>query len=156
MKRRLIATVLSLALAATSFTTAPARADEDLAKIVGGLVVLGVIAKAIERDRERDKKREAARVSRNHVQPAPIIRRHNDRRHGYKRPEHRRHAKIAPQRCLSHAWTYRGKQPVFEARCMKRHTRAQLPQDCLRQNRTLHGPRYFYSPRCLRHDGWRV
>lgn len=140
MTRKLIATVLSAALIATSFTTAPARADEDVAKVLGGLVVLGLIAKAI--DDRNDRKRKAT----GHVTYPPVAKPH--------RPH--RPVKVAPRECLRETWTHRGYRDVYSARCLKRHSRVQLPQSCLRQNHTNSGPRFFYTPYCLRKQGWRV
>lgn len=150
MFRKSIASLLSAALIATSFTTVPARADEDVIKVLGGLVALGLIAKSIERnrDRDRDKRRKAGTIrpytAHPHVgTPGPKL-----------RP--RRLVKIAPERCLQNTWTHRGTRPVYAARCMKHYSRAQLPHNCLRENQTLSGPRYYYTPRCLQDHGWRT
>lgn len=149
MKRTILASVVSLALAATSVSTTPARADEDVLKVIAGLVVLGTIANAVKHRNER----KAARVSRNHQQPV-----YQDPHHHRQHKVHRQHrrAKAAPQRCLRDQWTHRGERQVYGARCMQKHARAQLPQNCLRQARTNSGPRYFYTKRCLRNHGWRI
>ncbi|MEM9585034.1 MAG: hypothetical protein AAGA08_18140 [Pseudomonadota bacterium] len=147
MRRTFIASVLSIALAATSFTAAPARADEDVFKVIAGLVVIGALAKAA-RDHE---KRKAARVSRSHQQP---VYQKPHRPHKVHRPH--RSAKVAPQRCLRDQWTHRGERQVYGARCTQRHANANLPQNCLRQAKTNSGPRFFYTKRCLRDHGWRA
>ena len=148
MFRRSIATLLSAALVATSVSTAPARADEDVAKVLGGLVVLGLIAKAI--DDRNDRKRDV-RHSGTIVHPPVVHRDPGLRRHPIKR-----HRKIAPQRCLRETWTHRGTRTVYGARCMQRFSQAQLPHRCLRENQTRSGPRYFYTRNCLSQYGWKV
>lgn len=151
MRRSFIASILSIALAATSFTTAPARADEDVFKVIAGLVVIGALANAANKSRDRQRER-AAQVNRSVEQPAPYYQ--NKRKAN--RVKRINRAKVAPQRCARDQWTHRGTRQVYGARCMQRHARAQLPQTCLRQNQTNSGPRYFYAPRCLRQQGWRA
>jgi hypothetical protein len=154
MRRPLIASILSIALAATSFTAAPARADEDVFKVIAGLVVIGALANAANKKRDREKERaRAAQVSRKAQQHTPLYQK-NRRATRIDRAIDR--ARVAPQRCVREQWTHRGTREVYGARCMQRHARAQLPQTCLRQNQTNSGPRYFYAPRCLRQQGWRA
>ena len=146
MKRTFFASVLSIALAATSVTATPARADEDVAKVIAGLALLGIIAHSSNKDRRHE--------------PAPVAR-HNNRQGGFAAPhvqriKPRRAAKVAPGKCLTRQWTHRGERSVYAARCMQRTVRAQLPQDCLRQARTNSGPRFFYTQRCLSRHGWRT
>ncbi|MEM7472874.1 MAG: hypothetical protein AAF340_16100 [Pseudomonadota bacterium] len=143
MKKQFIAMVLSSALAATSLTATPARADEDVFKVLGGLVVLGILANQIEKNKERNVARQPARNSTVYTQRIGP-------------PVTRRAAKLAPSRCVREQWTHRGTREVYGARCMQSHAKAQLPQNCLRQNKTNSGPRYFYAPRCLRQNGWRL
>lgn len=144
MKRTLTAGLLSLSLAATSLTatTAPAQADEDVFKVIAGLVVLGAIANQVKKNKESNRV-----VTRN------AGRGHG---HGHVRKPVKRIRKVAPQRCVRETWTHRGQREVYGARCMQRHAQAQLPQNCLRQNKTNSGPRYFYGKRCLRNQGWRA
>lgn len=151
MRRPFIASILSIALVATSFTTAPARADEDVFKVIAGLAVIGALANAANKSRDRKRER-AAQVNRQAQQPTPLYQ--NNRQ--VNRIKRIKRAKVAPQRCASDQWTHRGTRQVYGARCMQRHARAQLPQSCLRQNQTNSGPRYFYTPRCLRQQGWRA
>lgn len=149
MKNTFIASVLSIALAATSFTAAPARADEDVAKVIAGLALLGIIAHSAKKERRHD--------------PAPVMRRSH--RHGghvgtLPRRGHkvspRRHAKVAPRNCQRSQWTHRGERTVYGARCLQRNAQAKLPRNCLRQARTNSGPQFFYTRRCLRDHGWRA
>lgn len=150
MKNTFIASVLSIALAATSFTVTPARADEDVAKIIAGLALLGIIAHSAKKDRRRETApvtRRGYRHGHGHVGTSP-------RRIGKVAP--RRHVKVAPRDCQRAQWTHRGERIVYGARCLQRNVKARLPQDCLRQARTNSGPRFFYTQRCLRKSGWRA
>ena len=143
MRNQFAAIVVSAALAATSFTATPARADEDVFKVLGGLVVLGILANQIEKNKERKAAPPPARSGTVYTQRlGPSI--------------SSRAVKRAPSRCVREQWTHRGTREVYGARCMQRHATAQLPQACLRQNQTNSGPRYFYAPRCLRKNGWRL
>ncbi len=144
MKKQFVAMVVSAALAVTSFSATPARADEDVFKVLGGLVVLGILANQIEKNKDRKAAAQApARNGTVYTQRlGPSVK--------------KRAAKRAPSRCVREQWTHRGTREVYGARCMQRHARAQLPQNCLRQNQTNSGPRYFYAPRCLRQNGWRL
>ena len=144
MKRAFIASVLSLSLAATTISVAPARANEDVLKVIAGLAVIGAIAKI-----HNDKKKQ--QVSRSHKQPV------------YQQPQRARkahrpqgHAKVAPQQCLRSQWTHRGERQVYGARCIQQNARVTLPQNCLRQSSSNSGPRYFYTQRCLSNHGWRI
>lgn len=147
MRHTFIATVLSLSLAATTFSVTPVRADEDVLKVIAGLAVIGAIAK-VAHDRD---KRKAARVSRTQQQPV-----YQQPRRSTKAHHPHRHAKIAPQNCLRSQWTHRGERKVYGARCIQQNVQAQLPQNCLRQSNSNSGPRYFYTQRCLSNHGWRI
>ena len=143
MRKQFVATLVSAALAATSFTATPARADEDVLKVLGGLVVLGVIANQIDKRNDRKAAQQRARNTTIHTpRYAPSVKTSRIKR--------------APSRCVREQWTHRGIREVYGARCMQTHAKAQLPQACLRQNQTNSGPRYFYAPRCLRQNGWRL
>lgn len=145
MTRQFIAALLSLSLAMTAMTTAPARADEDVAKIIAGLAVLGILSQVVKKNREKDQV-----VTRRDADVRPFTR--HERPH-YKK---QRHQKVAPQRCLREQWTHRGTRNVYGARCMENNARAALPRECLRRAETRQGMRRFYAPRCLRQNGWRA
>lgn len=151
MRHTFIASILSIALAATSVTATPARADEDVAKVIAGLALLGIIASASKKDRRHDP---APVARRGHKDPAPVIRR--SPRHKDVSRDRRRAVKIAPRQCLRNQWTHRGERNVYSARCLQQSVRANLPQSCLREARGTKGPRYFYTQRCLKGHGWRL
>ncbi|WP_162561752.1 hypothetical protein [Limimaricola hongkongensis] len=64
MARRLIAATLSLSLGLSGLAPAPAVAqnDENMGRLIGGLVALGVIGAAAHREREKDRKKEEERA----------------------------------------------------------------------------------------------
>jgi len=163
MRRPFLASILSIALVATSFTAVPARADDDVLKTIAGLAAIGILVKVAKDKRDRDRERaRTAQVNRSinaqvHNQPTILSNRNAQRHKNRHANRHtQRRTKVAPQRCVRDQWTHRGTRQVYGARCMQRHARAQLPQTCLRQNQTNSGPRYFYAPRCLRQQGWRA
>jgi hypothetical protein len=139
MSKKFIAMVLSASLALTSITVTPARADDDVGKVLAGSAALLVIGAAVKKNKHRKENQNVTRQ----VQPetwSPA-------------PKKRRHAKKAPQRCLRNQWTHRGNREVYGARCMQRHANAQLPNRCLRHAEVNQGPRRFYTKRCLRKNG---
>lgn len=149
MTRKFIAALLSLSLATTAMTTAPARADEDVAKILAGLAVIGILSQVM-----KDKKEQPV-VTQHQSRPRDVYPRHRDPNRGA-RSRHPRDAKVAPQRCLVNQWTHRGNISVYGARCMEQNASARLPRSCERSVETRKGTRRFYSPQCLRQKGWRA
>lgn len=144
MTKQFLAMVLSASLALTSVTVTPARADDDVGKVLAGIAALLVIGTAINKHKHKKERQHVNRRAPEQVwKPTPK----------YEQP---RHVKRAPQRCLRNQWTHRGTREVYGARCMNRHAEAQLPLRCLRQADVKQGPRRFYTKRCLRKNGWRA
>ncbi|EPX77781.1 hypothetical protein [Litoreibacter arenae] len=136
MTRQFIAALLSLSLGFSAMSTARARADEDVVKIIAGLALLGILANAA-----KDRNREV--VTQNQHRPR------------YSKPNRPRQTKkVAPRRCLREQWTHRGKRDVYGARCMENRAQHALPRNCKRQVETRRGVRNFYTPNCLRKNGW--
>lgn len=137
MTRQFIAALLSLSLGFSAMTTAPARADEDVIKVIAGLAMLGILANSIKHN-----KREG--VTRTPTRPRAV------------HPVRPRHSKVAPRRCLREQWTHRGTRNVYGAHCLQRNTRHALPRSCKRRVETRRGVRKFYTPHCLRKHGWKA
>ena len=137
MKRSLAAITLALSMIITSISVSatPARADEDVARVLAGLALLGIIAKVVDDRNDRKATRNAQR----HVTPKKAKRR-----------------AVAPSRCLRDQWTHRGWRQVYGAGCMRHHAQVAPPRQCLREARSNTGPRRFYTPRCLQKHGWRA
>lgn len=149
MTRQFIAALLSLSLGFSAMTTAPARADEDVIKVIAGLALLGILVNAANKNKNREVAVEQPRNQR-YTQRAPLRRVERHTRHTPQRPVE----KIAPRRCLREQWTHRGQRKVYDALCMKNNTRYALPLNCIRTIDTRKGVRKFYAPQCLRGNGW--
>ncbi len=165
--RRLTPFTLAIAAAfGIALTPAPAAADRsDIAKIIAGLAVAGIVAKAID-DRKDRKRANSAQIT----QP-----RYNsfDNRHGgisidgtLRRPGeqpvlrgNRGYKNYAlPDQCLRILDTSRGDRRVYGSRCLQRNYAFanKLPRGCAIQVRTDRGNRTVYGRRCLSRDGWQV
>ncbi|NND20162.1 MAG: hypothetical protein HKN98_16445 [Silicimonas sp.] len=163
----------AFAAAGIALTPAPAAADgDDIAKIIAGLAVAGIVAKAIDdrKDRKRARREAEQRVQNfgrfgdgdgiRHDNRRIIdgkIRRH-DRDDGRARfgPGYKRVA--LPDRCLVTVETARGDRLAYGARCLNRNFRhaGKLPSGCETVVRTRRGFRTVYGARCLERDGWQV
>ena len=153
MTRKFIAALLSLSLATTAMTTAPARATDDAVKIIAGIAAIGILSQVL-----KNEKRQPV-VTRNYGRRDDVRNYRRDNRRDNRRdarPRHQRHAKVAPQACLRNQWTHRGNISVYGARCMERNARVALPRTCERRIDTRQGTRRFYSPHCLRQKGWQA
>lgn len=137
MKRSLTAIFLGLTMIITSISVsaAPARADEDVAKVLAGLALLGIIAAAVDDRNDRKAARAAERA---------------------KQAKKERRRAVAPNRCLRDQWTHKGWRQVYGAGCMRHHSQFAPPRACLREARSNSGPRRYYTPRCLQKHGWRA
>jgi hypothetical protein len=136
MFRLFSAGALSLALAFSSVTATPARADgRDVAKVLGGLTLLYIIGKAVENDR-----RPAPAPPVVHAKPKPV----------------RPHAEVIPATCYREHPTRAGVERGYGARCMQNNVRSagSLPPQCIRQVQTYRGWRNLYDGRCLKRNGW--
>ncbi|MDA8585354.1 hypothetical protein N9L47_03695 [Rhodobacteraceae bacterium] len=149
-----------------SLTPVPAVADgRDVAKVIGGLAVLGIIAKVI--DDRNDRNDSAVVSSQGQFRAAPVINnrsnvttrtlRRTDRdRVNTRRAQFKRRA--LPDRCLRTVDTRRGDRFVYVQRCLNSNFQfaSRLPDHCQTSIRTNRGFRSVYGARCLSRDGWRV
>ncbi len=143
--RQFIATVLAAAVAMTGLTAAPARADNDAAKVIAGVAALAIIGAAVA-DANKSKRPKV-------IYPAPRAyghHKHHARHKGYK--AHKRHrAHQRHNRYNRHVEPYRGHRQggVIPRRATNR---VALPNACLIAN---NGGRAVYSARCLERRGLR-
>lgn len=129
-----------IALGAVAATSMPARADNrDVARILGGVVALYAIGRAIELSRDSRARAETAHVPH---PPAPI--------------QATPPARVAPARCFVEGHDRSGYVRGYGQRCMQRHAAypGDLPQACLTHIQTERGPRAIYAGRCLANHGW--
>jgi hypothetical protein len=121
-----------LALGAVGASTTQARADSgDAVRIIGGLVALYAIGRAIENS--------------NREQPT----------RNYHTPTRPRQL-VAPARCFIEGQDRNGYYRGYVRRCMQNNAQhAQLlPSNCLRRVQTQRGERMIYGGRCLAQNGW--
>ena len=164
MTRKKSLFVAAIAAFGITFTPLPAAADtSDTVKILGGLALLGIIAKTV--DDRRDRRREAAARAQAErgIFGAPL----NDRVlngelrriDGTQRSRNKgfKNARL-PDHCLRIAETNRRDRLVYPRRCLNRNYKhaQKLPASCQRQLHTSRGVRTVYAAGCLRRDGWNV
>lgn len=163
--RRLTPFTLAIAAAfGIALTPAPAAADRnDIAKIIAGLAVAGIVAKAID-DRNDRKKVNSAKArqrinsfdERQNRAITGTLRRPGQQPH---LRTHRGYKNYAlPDQCLRVLNTNRGDRRVYASRCLQRNYAFanKLPRGCEIQVRTDRGTRTVYGRRCLSRDGWQV
>ena len=152
-------TALSLSVA-----PAPAAADgSDVAKVLAGLAVIGILAKAADDRRDR---RKATAQTTYYPQYDSLDHRAGKRAidgelRRLDQPRHARNFKKRPlpDRCLRVLDNDRGRDRlVYASRCLNRNYQfaSRLPDYCQRFVRTSRGTRVVYGSRCLARDGWRV
>lgn len=157
--RKFIAMIVAASIAITGFSAAPARADEDVAKFIAGMALLGILGAAINDARKDDR----GHVTRTYKPPhnhghAP--RHHTHNRHGGHvkplPPRVRRYD--LPAHCVRYFPRYSRNYPLAGKGCLDRSygkTHA-LPKACRvtfwngRQHRT------GFKPRCLKQHGYRM
>lgn len=149
--------LMALSLAIGGFSAAPARADgEDVAKVLGGLLTLYVIGKAID-DNKSDKKQTASKPKQ------PNKKKTHDHPHK-ENPFDRMHRKpglsyVIPSECIMTArGRHGGPQLVAFDKCLKRKrpVQAHLPVACETRVSTRHGKSKAYEMGCLTNFGYRV
>lgn len=146
MTKGMIATVLAAALAFTSLPTAPARADDDLGKILAAGTVLFIIGKAIESENRKSSRKKE--VHHHHYKP-----KHKKKNKVHHRP-HR--STRLPGYCLTRVNGWEGSRKILSGRCMRRNYDYvdSLPRKCRRQVETYEGVRRGWGPGCLRKRGY--
>jgi len=163
-------TAAALTAFSIALTPAPAAADNnDIAKVLGGLVVLGIIAKTVDdrRDRQQAARAQAQRNTNtwgsidnrrsNRVIDGEVRRIDPNRATRQGNQAFFRDQPL-PDRCLRLVDTDRRDRLAYSKRCLTNRYEfsAQLPGFCQRDIRTSSGLRTVYGARCLARDGWRV
>jgi len=140
LKKTIPALLVSLSLAIGSVTASatPARANghgngNEAAAVIGGIIALYAIARAIDRRNDR----------------------RDDHAQAHQPPVHQP-TLIAPSRCFIRGQDGNGQYRGYVRRCMLNNaSQAQLlPQNCLRGVHTPRGFRNIYGARCLARNGW--
>lgn len=159
-------TALSIAIAPSPATADPDAGD--IAAVVAGLAVIGILAKAAS---DRNDRRNSPAVAESADDFGRLgsfddysgtriidgeLRRHDEPRQWGK---HRGYKKQPlPERCLREVDTGHRDRLVYLTRCLERSYKfaAKLPVACERLVRTDRRRVSVYSARCLARDGWRV
>lgn len=138
--------LVALSMAVTAAYATPARAgDADVARVVGGLVTLFVIGKAIENSGSKSK-----------AQSKVVIEghgKHNDRR------TVRKDTFEIPNTCVASVRDKRKRvQSVALKNCVtrERHSAAPLPRACETKVSTKNGRTDAYDMGCLNNFGYRI
>lgn len=138
MSRKFISTIMVAAIAATSlsFSAAPARANDDLAKFLVGATALVIIGKALS---------DSNNNSGVHVTTKPP-------------KTHKPRRKALTAACIRRHNTYSGKVKVFGQKCLQKHYRHadSLPRHCKVRLATTKGTKRGYSIPCLRSEGYYI
>jgi len=143
--------VTAIALTLTSAAPVQARglSEDDIGKILFGLVAAGVLSQALQ---NHQKPRQAAPVPQNYTQraPAPNTRSQSDPRH--------RGVAILPRQCLQNVETRFGTHRIFARRCLQRNdvNIRSLPRQCAVRLRADNAIRRGYDPQCMRAAGFRA
>lgn len=134
--RQFIAAVLAAAVAVTGMTAAPARADNDAAKVIAGVAALAVLGAAMSDARHRDRPKVIYRSPPAYGHNKHYTKqRHHKARDRYERRDNRWNRHNNRGGVVPHA---RG--------------RVALPHACIVRNT---GGRAVYSARCLERYGYR-
>lgn len=150
MYRKFIALIIASAIAVTGLTAAPARADEDAARVIAGLAALALLGAAL-RDRDDDAGGHVARPHRPPAVAGPMPYRPEPWR-GYR-------DRALPGHCLREVRSGRGQTARFLGKhCVEQHYRQAhaLPRACLERTWTRSRIRSGYDLGCLRTRGYRL
>lgn len=131
-----------IALGAVTAGAGKAQADSrDAARILGGVIALYAIGRAIELSTHDRAPRQTPHVSVTRQQP-----------HVPTHPP----ALVAPARCFIEGRDRNGYFRGYVRRCMQNNAARPrlLPQACLTMVHTQRGPREIYAGRCLANNGW--
>lgn len=165
MHRKFIAAIVGAALAVTAIGSAPARADEDVARALAAIVGLAIVGKVISDKIDDDKDKKKNRVSRGYYDDRydyvrPSNRYYNDGiRRVEPRPLPRRvERRLLPGDCLRSYRANDRRYRVFEKKCLKRNYSyaKSLPSRCEVKFRSHNKKRRGYDARCLRDRGYQL
>ncbi|EBA17170.1 hypothetical protein RSK20926_09372 [Roseobacter sp. SK209-2-6] len=142
--RKFIAIVLSAALAVTGISAVPARADNDVGKVVAGIAVLGILGAALHRHNTRDRRHQQVTRPYQPQHPKPI-------------PQHFRRYDL-PARCVRYFPNYSHEENLVARGCLRKNYQyeASLPQQCRVTFWNGDKHRTGYRPKCLTKRGYRL
>lgn len=163
MWKRLITTTLAGSLALTSLSVTPAQAGSDSDKVLrflAGVATVAIIAKAIDDDKKRDRKRATnkAPVAKEYDR---VIRPYDKRGtitpyYGPRGIDNRHTRRWIPGHCERVIATERGHRSVVAAPCLKRagYRSVHLPDHCKVKVELKHRTIAAWRKRCLTKNGY--
>ena len=160
MSRKFIAAVVSAALLVTTIGNAPARADEDLARLLATVVGVAIVGAVISNKLDDDKD---DRVTRKNPDRDGIIRQATPRGDVIRRADagafpRRANRYLLPGDCLRSFETRDGRTRVFGKKCLQQNYRFtnDVPRACKVKFRANGKKRNGYGARCLRRSGYQL
>lgn len=162
---RFIGAVAAISIALTGLAAAPAKADDDVAKILAALAGIAILGAVINDRRHDDQVRH---------QPQPRVKPYAQPRH---KPRHKPRAHkrdhryvdpaprplprrfVLPSRCLRTVPLRNGQRVnAFGQGCLNKHYRFSnsLPRQCARADRGKNRVIYSYGARCLKNAGYKL
>lgn len=160
-------TAASMTLAAAQPVQAQSLSEDQIGKILFGLVATAVVASIIDNNND-DKSADVVTERRNAwqqpdrsprvTQPRHDQPRVNQPRHEQPRIEQPRNSLVIPSQCLASYKTRYGTVRMFVRSCMRENYRrtGSLPTECNVRALTTEGPRNGWDPTCLRDKGYRI
>lgn len=155
MLRSFLVALASASIALSPIAATPARAaNDDLAKILGGLALLGVVGAVIE-----SKRKDPPPVTRAPSHPVTPPRAGRDEsQRAEERERDRRHgrAEQLPGQCRVLVPTRQGTTVLYDRPCLESRMRRadRLPRQCLAWSAGRRGGPGHYDAACLRRAGW--
>lgn len=155
MSKTFIATILAGAIAVTSFSAVPARAElTDFEKILLGVGTMVIIGTAIEESKQSQKKKEKKEKK---AHSKKVVKKAAPKKIVRAAPKPKRLAPL-PAYCLRSVSSHNGPRQIFGARCLQNNYQQthRLPHNCKVEIQGPRGSRYGYGQRCLRRSGFQV
>lgn len=167
--KRIVTAATALAIALSSFTAAPAAAQDkqgpDPMALMLGLAAIGVIAHQVDKNRDKDNDKD--KKNSNYYYDDRNEGRHNshnggrddwrhDNRHDNRGNQRVDRRKLIPGQCVVQARVNGRNTNVVSEQCFRRSQGANLPGACEFEIRTNRGRQDVYGVNCLRDRGYRV
>jgi len=159
MFKTMTAGLLALSLTFTSATSTQAQglSEDDVGKLIFGILATAAIAHAVKENRnDRAERREVQRE-----RERPQVERRQTRRDILRHDSQARRSadrSVLPRSCVRTFDDRFGSQTMLGRRCLERNfdRAAHLPNQCAVRVFTDRGPRNGYNPRCLRQMGYSI
>lgn len=141
-------TAISLTLGSAAPVQAQGMSEDDIGKLLFGLLTAGVVAKIISNNNDHD----APAAEQQYMQQAPTTQTWRDRNHRNSEPTyHQRHNNVTPWQRQAQA--HQNASPSQNANRPRTHNNLRaLPAQCLKSKRTRYGVQQIFTRGCLRRN----